>query len=299
MPDRRSIQRMLTKAGKRLLTICTAPLPASGVRVIGYHSISNGRSPLCVAPEDFDYQLDYLTRNGFKTLSIDEYVSRVMGGVKSCKEVLITFDDGYVDFIDNAIPILKKYNCRATVFVATNLVGTRPTWIERDHELILKVLNSVGFNEAEKQELLRWNEAFAHAPLMDWDQLRQIQRQGIDVQSHSADHHFLTHLPADLLAHDLKQSREMLESQLNARVRGIAYPYGDCNPQVASAALQAGYDVGFLSLPSAADDRLQIGRTQIGGDDLRANFRFTLSAANGYTASVRRVLARLGGRHGS
>lgn len=112
---------------------------------------------------------------------------------------------------------------------------------------------------------------------MNWTELKSITEMGIDVQSHSQAHHFLTGMNQDALRADLLSSREQIESELKKPVISIAYPYGDCNQNVADAAILAGYKVGFLATPAGLKPSHQIGRTQIGGQDMNLILKYTLS----------------------
>jgi peptidoglycan/xylan/chitin deacetylase (PgdA/CDA1 family) len=163
------------------------------------------------------------------------------------RAILITFDDGYRNFADAALPLLRRFGFTATLFVPVDYVGKRPSWLESNHATARLLLNQLGFPGRERQRLEDGMAALAREPLLDWPALRDLVAAGIDVQSHGAGHGFLTRLPPEEAAADLARSRSVLEDRLGAPVRTIAYPYGACDKAVAALAGRAGFTAGFIS----------------------------------------------------
>ena len=88
--------------------------------ILAYHSISKNRTDaLSVSASEFDRQLKWLKNKNYKIVSIEDAVK-----IKNQKSAVITFDDGYRDNYEIAFPILKKYGFNATIFLATDFVGT-------------------------------------------------------------------------------------------------------------------------------------------------------------------------------
>lgn len=97
----------------------------SQIPVLMYHSIVEKSSNIYeVSTSDFDAQMKYLKDNGFKAISMADYIS-IMHGEKTrpSKAVLITFNDGWLDNYTVAVPILKKYRMTATFFIVSNFIG--------------------------------------------------------------------------------------------------------------------------------------------------------------------------------
>ena len=94
------------------------------IPVLLYHSISNDNSSMSLNINFFENQMRYLKNNGFETVDFNEIDTRL----KSKKQIIITFDDGYKDILTNALPILKKYNFKATCFLVTNFIGEFNNW---------------------------------------------------------------------------------------------------------------------------------------------------------------------------
>ena len=92
------------------------------IPILLYHSINDDNSSMSLKINIFENQMKYLRKNGYKTVTFDEI------NKSAKKQIIITFDDGYKDVFINALPILKKYNFKATCFFVTNLIGQDNNW---------------------------------------------------------------------------------------------------------------------------------------------------------------------------
>ena len=182
------------------------------VPVLMYHSIGTAKlNPYVVSADKFNMDMNYLKENGFTTLSTDElYDFMVENKPVPKKSVLITFDDGYVDNYTNAFPILKKYNFKATIFVITGEVDKGKQF-----------LSSV--------------------------QLKEMQKNGIDIESHTDSHDKLGTYTYDAQLKTLKISKDYIEKTLNKTVRYISYPFGSYNLDTLKALNAAGYKMAFTT----------------------------------------------------
>ena len=180
------------------------------VLVLNYHKIDYTFISLAVRPEDFDNQMKYLRDNGYHTINPDELYEALAGnGTLPENPVLITFDDGYEDNYANAYPILKKYGFKATIFVAT------------------------GFLDKHKKGYLSWDEA------------REMNKNGINIESHTVNHRSMTDLSDDELRAELVESKKKAEAELGHEVNYIAYPTGTYNLHIAQMVKEAGYKAAF------------------------------------------------------
>ncbi|MEM7166486.1 MAG: polysaccharide deacetylase family protein [Planctomycetota bacterium] len=191
--------------------------------VLLYHSISPPAEPAVdpwrVTPQQFEQQLAWLYHAGYRGLSLSEFATCVLQKQGfDRRSVLITFDDGYLDFHRHAWPLLRKYGFVATVFVVTAQVGGTTVW---DRDLGVDV------------------------PLMDWGQLREVAAAGVSIGSHSHDHVRLTDLVADAMKAQLTLSRQRLSDELAVAPNAVSYPWGQSNDSVSHAATAAGYSIGF------------------------------------------------------
>ena len=94
--------------------------------ILMYHSISSNRDdPYSVSVESFERQVSWLSSNGFISASLSCVVDSIQRkDIKTLdKRVVFTFDDGYVDFVTGALPILLFHRATATVFIVTDMLG--------------------------------------------------------------------------------------------------------------------------------------------------------------------------------
>lgn len=196
--------------------------PVQWIPILGYHRIvdtipAHDCCWLCVTRKQFERQLDWFSRLGFRTLALEEVGARLARGERiPPHHFAITFDDGYVDTLSVAAPVLHRFGFTATVFAVAGLVGDWNTW--DDHRQCL-------------------------APLMTWEQLAKWIRMGFSVGSHTVSHPRLSQLSRlDALA-ELRDSRRTLEARLGVPVRAFCYPYGDWSAETCELVPEAGYTV--------------------------------------------------------
>jgi len=214
--------------------------------VLTYHSVDDTPSLLSVSPAMFEAQLAHLKADGWRSLSLADYLAATPERPEG-RAVLITFDDGYRNFRDRALPLLRQFGFTATLFVPVEYVGRLPLWLEHKRAEAKLLLDQLGLPGLERRRLDDAMAGLALDPLLDWSELRDVVAAGIDVQSHGADHSFLTQLTPERISADLSRSRAVLEDRLGKPVQAVAYPYGACNTQVAALARQAGFSAGFVS----------------------------------------------------
>ena len=196
---------MLLAAGKIFAQNVQQISEGPKILVLNYHQVQTANSALAVAEKDFDAQMNYLSSHGYVSITPDELYSGLNGEIElPPKPVLITFDDGYADNYTNAFPILKYYGMRATIFVIPAFVG-------------------------------KYNN------YLTWDELREMEENGITVESHTMNHYKLEELPDDEIRSELLNSKQMLEEQLGHPVEFLAYPTGTYNLHIAGIAKAVGY----------------------------------------------------------
>jgi len=209
--------------------------------VLMYHSIARidrDLNRVCVSPERFAQQLDWLHRNGLRGVSIRELCQARERGAAS-RLVGLTFDDGYQDFATSALPILERYGFTATLFIVAGLLG--------------------GENE--------WDDG-QRLPLLDKDELREVRARGIEIGSHGLSHVPLAGLDHATLRREVQDSRELLSGLLGEPVGGFCYPYGSVDGPAIRAVQEAGYAYGCgVKVPSAAVSRFSLPRTHVGERD--------------------------------
>lgn len=182
---------------------------AVGVPVLNYHRVDSGiRHSLVVPPEEFKRQMQYLHDEGYHSITLDELYDYVTKGIElPDKPVLITFDDGYIDNYQRAMPILKEYNMKATLFM---------------------ISGSIGENR-----------------FVNLEQLKEMQVNGIDIQSHTVNHKDLRSMSLQQVRDELVSSKAVLEDRMKHPVRYIAYPGGFTNKDIDTIAEESGYRMAF------------------------------------------------------
>ncbi len=136
-------------------------------------------------------------------------------GEKNGKVVGITFDDGYVNNLENAAGVLHKFNFSSTCYVVSELLGKTNAW---DHA-----------------------SGIASAPLMDLVQLQQWIGSGQEVGSHTQHHIDLTTVDAQTSHSEIFNSRISLSQQLNLNIQQFCYPYGRYAPEHVDVVKSCGY----------------------------------------------------------
>lgn len=169
---------------------------------------------LTVHTNDFARQMKWLHRFGYKGLSMQDLMPYLSGELKG-KVVGITFDDGYTNVLNNALPILQKYNFTSTnYFVAKQMSGGN-VW---DYEI-----------------------GVPHSDLMSLDQMRLWHKSGQEVGSHTLDHVHLPEVSPEIAKQQITDSKTELESMIDAQVNAFCYPYGDESPLIRQMVQEAGY----------------------------------------------------------
>ena len=168
------------------------------IPVLSYHSIDNSNSSISLKTDVFEKQLNYLKQRGYKTIDFNEIEK------KENKTIIITFDDGDKDVLYNAVPILKKYNFKASCFLVTNFIGDFNNWDKK----------RVNYKKKE---------------LMNEKDINEWVSNGMSIGSHSHYHSDLTKLSENNLINELDFSKKILEDKFNNINNIFCYPYGKVN----------------------------------------------------------------------
>ncbi|MGH9013636.1 MAG: polysaccharide deacetylase family protein [Acidimicrobiia bacterium] len=230
-----------------------APPPVTDrLPILMYHRVAAtgppGLAAYRVTPTAFDEQLAYLRDAGFRGVTVEEWgdaLRRRQPLPGRC--ALITFDDGYGDFLTDAWPRLRRYGFPATLFVPAAHVGDKNSWDQAYGETV---------------------------PLLDWPTLRDLRDEGVHFGAHGWLHRRLAGLSPAQIAEDGARSRAVLEDQLQEPITAAAYPYGSYDPVVTHLFAGCGYLHGLTSnagRSSLREHPLALSRVEIlGRDDLPA-----------------------------
>ncbi len=160
---------------------------------------------LSITPENLAKQLQLLKDKGYETIAIEDLRQHLLHGTKlPPKPVVLTFDDGYQDFYDNAMPVLTKFQDKATAYIITGYVGG--------------------------------------GEYMKWDEIKSLDKNPlITIASHTVDHPDLTKLKTEQLLKEVQDSKKALETKLGHTIDDFCYPYGFNDAKVRAAIQAAGY----------------------------------------------------------
>ncbi len=212
--------------------------------VLAYHKINDLEleDKFTVRIKDFAEQMSYFYKKGFRTISLSKYVEFISQG-KSIphKHFVLTFDDGYEDFYLNALPILTKYNFQATVFIVADLAGKENEWDIKN--------------------------GYRSHRLMDWTQIREIMKSGIEIGSHTLTHPNLCLCSDDALDYEIAQSKLILEEKTNCKIEFLAYPFGKFSERVKNFVIKHNYRGACAITDNNLKDKLAIGRIEITNHD--------------------------------
>jgi peptidoglycan/xylan/chitin deacetylase (PgdA/CDA1 family) len=223
------------------------------VQILMYHRVGNfpGRvkahgALYCHLPR-FRAQMKLFKVLGYRVISLDEAAAGLRGDAPlPARPLVLTFDDAYVDFLENAAPVLKAHGYPATVYAVSGLVGKTSSWVAP--------------------------EGLEPASLMNAAQLRAVQDLGFTIGSHTVTHPHLAQADDARILAEARDSKAALEDILGKSVDHFCYPYGSHDIRAVNAAAAAGYVTGTTCVRAAAtpeDDLLTLPRKAVSrGDDV-------------------------------
>lgn len=208
--------------GLLLTSLVSADEPAIEAIVLCYHVVQSPTdSVYSIDRSTFREQMQYLATTGYNIIPLAELLDYVEGRRDSLppNPVVITVDDGWRCTYTEIYPELQKLNFPFTVFIY-------PKFIQRTR----------------------------NPYALTWDEVREMSEAGVDIQSHSYSHPFLTHRRQITLSgeeyggwlqDELIRSKQAIEKEIGKPVRFLAYPYGDYDTRVARGVKRAGYDAAL------------------------------------------------------
>lgn len=189
--------------------VVTAP---AGATLLVYHTVEPKtdkkegvmQKHYHILPENFRAQMQYLKDNGYAVIPMKVYLDSINKGTEIPKKsVVLTFDDGWKNQYDYAYPILKEFGYTATFYIISNTVNGKS--------------------------------------YMTWDQVKELDRAGMNIQSHTATHENLTKVNEQKIRQELANSKQTLEEKLGHSINMLAYPYYGNNASVQKLVAEAGY----------------------------------------------------------
>lgn len=195
-----------------------------GVPVLNYHQVNSSfASALTMHPLEFERQLKYLADEGYTSITLDQlYEYTVHHKELPPKPVLITFDDGYIDNYEVALPLLEKYHMKATLFMISDAIGA-PRFVTAN-------------------------------------QLLDMEQRGFHIESHTDTHRRLDTLSAEETFKEFTVSKEKLEKILHHPITYMAYPQGFAPQEVERIGPKSQYKMGFTVAPGNIKEGMDVFR---------------------------------------
>lgn len=205
------------------------------IPILMYHNVAevpdalhpDGRC-LYVTPAAFAAQMRLLDRLRWRGVSMGDAMP-YLRGQKHGRVVAITFDDGYLDNLEHAMPVLRRHGFGATCYVVNGCIGRHNLW------------------DASRLGVEK--------PMMTLDQLHAWRLGGMEIGAHTRNHVHLTQCDDAQLHDEIVGGKAELENLLGFEVQQFCYPFGDADARVAKVARDAGY----LASPTVKRGRARRG----------------------------------------
>lgn len=236
--------------------------------VLIYHRVVNlplDPQLLCVSPDNFDVHLQELDRN-YRVIPLVQMLEECANGTVVPGSVSLTFDDGYLDNLTNALPLLEKYGMHATIFITSGMVGLNEEFwwdaVERIFLTGLRLPQDLSFAgrkwrlHSDKEKLMAcddvcsllrdqfpetmdqslqflyiWSGTTSTArpshSIVNYLQLQQLAASPyIEIGAHAKHHVRLSGLPAHRQHIEVAASKQQLEAVIGKQIRLFSYPFG-------------------------------------------------------------------------
>jgi len=160
--------------------------PKDRLIILMYHQIGNQPDDLTVTPENLEKQFSYLRRKNYTSKFFKEI------GRPSERNIIITFDDGYLNNFEYLPGLLEKYHLKTTLFISTNFI----------------------------------QEGYKQYAMMSFEDLRSLHKDYFEIGLHSHAHKNFRNITGNCIKQDLRTNMDILEKENIPYTRVLAYPYG-------------------------------------------------------------------------
>jgi peptidoglycan/xylan/chitin deacetylase (PgdA/CDA1 family) len=229
-----------------------APDTPRRLAVLGFHKIGSPPSGhpstwFYISESIFEDHLRWLQKSSWQVIDAETFLHGLdFPNSLPERAVLLTFDDGYRSMRDIALPLLRSFGFPSVLFVPVSYIGS---------------IN--GFDASVEPE----------EPICDWDDLEELQRGKVSIQSHGVAHRRLSTLDDVQLRYEIEHSKTTIENRLGPAVKLFSFPYGDNGrePRVTATVLrEAEYSAAFLygggTNVMPPNDRFGLQRLAMGPD---------------------------------
>lgn len=244
--------------------------------VLLYHRVADAAVDpfgLCVSPGIFRLQMEAIARS-YRPLPLTAFVADAIQGRLAPNSIAVTFDDGYLDNLTIAQPILEEFDIPASFFITTSMLkSSAPYWWDQLVHIVFGATRRPSTFAEDPHELLR----VLHGPLMratsaerdreleslanqlgppepnmlprpmHADEVRELaDRTAVTIGAHGVSHTALPALTAVEQMAELRESRRYLEDLIRLPVTSVAYPFGEATDTTVAVAHEAGFRIGVL-----------------------------------------------------
>ena len=240
-----------------------------GLRVLFYHRVSADRDELSVHPSLFAREMQLLADQDYRVVDVVRILDLMAEGQVPGRTIGLSFDDGYLDNAEHALPVLREHGFCATVFVTTAVTDGRSSFV--------------------------WFEQ--QPPLLRWDEIVDLDRGGVlTFEAHSLTHPNLLAVDDRRARAEIFGSKAELEERLGRSVSVFSYPAGLFSDRERRLVAQAGYRAAVSCEPGVNrrdTDLFAIRRRQIDGRDSLLDFRAKIAGAHDSPLPFRATYRRL------
>ncbi|HKG10488.1 MAG TPA: polysaccharide deacetylase family protein [Gaiellaceae bacterium] len=241
----------------------------NGLRILFYHRVSDDRDELAVRPQNFRRQMDYLATESYRVVDVVEAAALLERGGPYRRTIGLSFDDGFLDVAEEALPVLAERGFRATVFVSPGVIDG---W--------------AGFGWYRRSQ----------PPLLGWEEIVDLDREGtFRFEAHTLTHPNLLTLRDAAAWEEIHGSKLSLEARLGRPVVAFSYPSGLFGARERGLVAAAGFHVAVSCEPgvnSSGTDRLALRRRQIDRRDDLLDFRAKVEGGHDSPLPLRGVYRR-------
>lgn len=219
------------------------------LRILCYHSVDPARRDRStVTTGQLEEQLGYLLRSGFRFIHVRDLLS---GRPLPERPLILTFDDGYVDNLEHGLPVLRRHGAKVTIFVVTAYAGAGAPWVDGE------------------------------PPLMGPRELRELEREGIELALHSHSHRPFETMPLAEIEADVRKNLDFFRLHGIGVTPALAYPYGsrpkrsmvELSKRLAALGIPLAFRLGNRLNRLPLSNRYEIQRIVVRGEASMAAFR--------------------------
>jgi len=257
-----------TRARSALWLLRAGPGGAPGLRILFYHRISDERDELAVTPRRFREQMEFLAAEGYKVVGVGRIAELLASGCVPPWTIGLSFDDGYADNAEHALPVLERLRFEATVFLPTAIVDGRASasWYGRQ-------------------------PAF-----LSWEDVTGLDGGAFRFEAHTVTHPSLVSLSEEDAREEIAGSKRELEEKLGRPVEVFSYPAGLYGARDRRLVEEAGFRAAVTTEPGPNlpdGDPLLLRRIQVDPRDSLLDFRARIGGGHDQPLPLRSVYRRL------